>query len=108
MAPNEGVPSSSQYPGTPVQGSGATQPAVPAAAPDPAPVPDAATFNAPQLLGPNNDRTASRTTVDVWNAVYHQPAKTATVSHETARPAAPQRSQAEINAEGWYSVPVTK
>jgi hypothetical protein len=105
LAPGEGAPSSSQYPGVPVDGSNVE---MPPAVPDPAPAADESTFTPPQLLGPFNDRTASRPSVDVWHAVYRQPATAAKVSSATERPTAPQRSQAEIDAEGWYSVPATR
>lgn len=66
-----------------------------------------ASFDAPRLLDPNGvqagDRTANRPTVDVHNAVYRQPARTAAVNTTTARPIA--KTQAEIDMEGWVSVP---
>ncbi len=101
MTPQEAAPAQQSYPGTPV-----TPPAV--AAPDPGPAADDAStyFPAPQLLGPTNDRTANRPTVDVWNAVYHQPAKAASVSTTVAKPAAIVRTRSQIDAEGWQSVPV--
>jgi hypothetical protein len=107
MGATEGAPSSAQYPGTPVEGSGAGAAAeTPPAVPDPAPAADESTLNAPQLLGPFNDQTASRPSVDVWHAVYRQPAAIAKVN-TSAKPA-PPRSQAEVDAEGWYSVPAAR
>jgi hypothetical protein len=103
MGAQEAAPSSSQYPGTPVEGS---TPETPPAVPDPAPAADESTLNAPQLLGPFNDQTASRPSVDVWHAVYRQPAETANVS--TAAKPTSQPSQAEIDAQGWYSVPAAR
>jgi hypothetical protein len=108
IGPNEAAPSEAQYPGTPVDGGGATPDVAPPATPDPAPTGEASTFNAPQLLGPGNDRTANRPSVDVWNAVYQRPVAKATVSHTAKRAVAPQRTQAEIDAEGWYSVPAAR
>jgi hypothetical protein len=56
-------------------------------------------LQAPSLLKPQNDPMANRPTVDVHNAVYRQPARTATrVSTTAAKPAPP------VDANGWYSV----
>jgi len=79
---------------------------------DPGPVKeeaDSSTYyhNAPQLLDPR-DRTAStsnsrrKPTVEVWNAVYRQTATNRQVSQSSSRR---ERSQAEIDAEGWNAVP---
>jgi hypothetical protein len=55
-------------------------------------------LEAPPLLGPQNDRTANRPTVDIHNAVYRQPARQATrVSTTAAKAALP-------DANGWESV----
>lgn len=64
-------------------------------------------YNAPQLLDPR-DRTAVRTyksrrpTVDVRTAVYRNPTPNQRVSQTSGRRA---RTQAEIDADGWSSVP---
>jgi hypothetical protein len=67
-------------------------------------------------LGPQNDRTANRPTVDIHDAVYRQPARKATVGTTTvAKPltpastaapqtAAPQTAAPQTDANGWYSV----
>jgi hypothetical protein len=60
---------------------------------------DPAAFQAPPLLGPQNDRTANRPTVDVHNAVYRQPARAAARVSTTAAKATPT-----VDANGWYSV----
>jgi len=88
LIPNEPAPSRSNYP-------------------DPQPQEDLSTnttFEAPQLLDPN-DRTAQRAssgspTVGVWNAVYRK--SSGRVNQISSKPA---RTQAEIDAEGWQSVP---
>jgi len=64
---------------------------------------DASTYlEPPQLYNPSpKDRTARRgASVEVWNAVYHKPVTTSSVS-ETSD----SRTQAEIDADGWTSVP---
>ncbi|NOZ40847.1 MAG: hypothetical protein GXP24_11560 [Planctomycetes bacterium] len=65
-------------------------------------------YNAPRLLDPR-DRTAARSykqshkpTVEVWTAVYRGPAKHRNISNTNSQP---QRSQAEIDADGWTAVP---
>jgi hypothetical protein len=66
------------------------------------PAADASTsldLQAPPLLGPQNDRTANRPTVDVHNAVYRQPVRAAARVSTTAAKATPQ-----VDANGWYSV----
>jgi hypothetical protein len=96
-----------------VQSSGPEAPAgTPAAAPAanppaPSPQPDdaveatppnkSASFDAPQLLGPVNDKTAHRPTVDVHNAVYRQPARSTNVSTTVA-------AKPAMDANGWYGV----
>jgi hypothetical protein len=55
-------------------------------------------FQAPPLLGPQNDRTAHRPTVDIHNAVYRQPARQA-VRVSTTVAKAPLD-----DANGWESV----
>lgn len=64
------------------------------------------TFQAPPLLGPQNDRTANRPTVDIHDAVYRQPARKATVGTTTvAKPLTPTSTGApQTDANGWYSV----
>lgn len=68
-------------------------------------------YNAPRLLDPR-DRTALRTyksrqpTVDVNTAIYRNDNSRQRVNHTTARRTAPRApTQAEIDAEGWSSVP---
>lgn len=103
MTPQEAAPAGSAYPGIPVAPENS-------AIPDPAPAADDAStyFAPPQLLGPTNDRTANRPTVDVRNAVYHVPAKAANVSTSVAKPVTGARTQAQIDAEGWESVPAAR
>lgn len=104
MTPQEAAPAAGDYPGYPVN------PAPSSPTPDPAPAADdASTYLAPpQLLGPSNDRTANRPTVDVHNAVYRQPATTAAVSSAVAKPVTSVRTEAQIDAEGWESVPASR
>lgn len=59
-------------------------------------------FSAPPLLGPQNDRTANRPTVDIHDAVYRQPVRKATVGTTTV--AKPVTTAAPADANGWYSV----
>jgi hypothetical protein len=75
------------------------EPATPAAG-------DPSTFQAPPLLGPPNNRTANRPTVDIHDAVYRQPARKATVGTTTvAKPLTPASTAApQTDANGWYSV----
>jgi len=76
--------------------------------PDPSPQKDLDTstsFESPQLFDPN-DRTAQRLssdgpTVGVWNAVYHK----STAGQIKQTRGKPARTQAEIDAEGWQSIP---
>jgi hypothetical protein len=73
-------------------------PATPAAS-------DPSTFQAPPLLGPSNNRTANRPTVDIHDAVYRQPARKATVGTTTvAKPLTPASTAPQTDANGWYSV----
>jgi hypothetical protein len=67
---------------------------------------DPSTFQAPPLLGPQNNRTANRPTVDIHDAVYRQPARKATVGTTTvAKPLTPVSTGApQTDANGWYSV----
>lgn len=68
---------------------------------------DTSTFSAPPLLGPQNDRTANRPTVDIHDAVYRQPARKASVGTTTvAKPLTHVSSPAApaTDANGWYSV----
>lgn len=64
-------------------------------------------YNAPQLLDPR-DRTARsssrsrKPTVEVWNAVYREPANHRRVSQSSSPRT---RTQAEIDADGWTAVP---
>ena len=70
------------------------------------PASDTSTFQAPPLLGPQNDRTANRPTVDIHDAVYRQPARKATVGTTTvAKPLTPASTASpQTDANGWYSV----
>jgi hypothetical protein len=71
-----------------------------AAGPEADPAADSSTyFEAPPLLGPQNDRTANRPTVDVHNAVYSRPARQAARVSTTAAKVAPA-----VDANGWYAV----
>ncbi|BBO33035.1 hypothetical protein [Lacipirellula parvula] len=127
LAPNEGAPAAgsqnygAQYPGTKVDG---TTNGTPAATPeakteaeksviepkpmgDADPAGDSATFQAPPLLGPQNNPTANRPTVDIHDAVYRQPARKANVNTTTvAKPATPVStgSAPQTDAYGWYPV----
>lgn len=67
---------------------------------------DTSTFQAPPLLGPQNNRTANRPTVDIHDAVYRQPARKATVgTTSVAKPVTPASTTApQTDANGWYSV----
>ena len=67
---------------------------------------DTSTFQAPPLLGPQNNRTANRPTVDIHDAVYRQPSRKATVGTTTvAKPLTPASTGApQTDANGWYSV----
>lgn len=74
---------------------------------EPAAETDTSSFSAPPLLGPSNDRTANRPTVDIHDAVYRQPARKASVGTTTvAKPLTPVSSPAApaTDANGWYSV----
>jgi hypothetical protein len=62
-------------------------------------------FQAPPLLGPQNDRTANRPTVDVHNAVYSQPVRQARASTTAAKMATQSSARPATDANGWYSVP---
>lgn len=75
------------------------EPATPAAS-------EPSALQAPPLLGPQNDRTANRPTVDIHDAVYRQPARKATVGTTTvAKPLTPASTAAsQTDANGWYSV----
>ncbi|MBX3433506.1 MAG: hypothetical protein KF847_09310 [Pirellulales bacterium] len=74
--------------------------------PDPAPAQeeDAAASYYPQLLKPANDRTASRPSADVWNAVYQRPARQDQVSTSAAATEAQprERTSSELNADLWH------
>ncbi|MBX3426982.1 MAG: hypothetical protein KF688_14995 [Pirellulales bacterium] len=73
---------------------------------DPAPVEeeDAAASHYPSLLKPANDRTASRPSVDVWNAVYQRPARQDQVSTSAAATEVQsrERTSAELNSDLWH------
>jgi hypothetical protein len=62
-------------------------------------------LEAPPLIGPLNDRTANRPTVDVRTAIYRRPAPASSIGASTLRSAAKQPTQAEIDAEGWAASP---
>jgi len=106
LVPNEPAPAQSNYPATGT-GQGTVDPLDPI--PEVSPNTDT-TFEAPRLFDPS-DRTAQRSssngpTVDVWNAVYQK-----TGSERVKQMAFQQtngkssRTQAEIDADGWQSVP---
>jgi hypothetical protein len=57
-------------------------------------------FNAPQLLAPTNDRTASAPTVDIHTAVYRRPVGASSVS--TAKPM--QSAAPAVDATPWTAV----
>jgi hypothetical protein len=132
LAPNEPAPGSANYGGTSSGTTGAagttsgTQEATGAGA-APSPLPDdgdgaasepgtgaeskpsdASTFyefpEAPPLMGPQNDRTAHRPTVDVHNAVYRRPVRNANVSTTVAKPATTSSQASAGNGGGWYSI----
>lgn len=103
LTPQEAAPLRSNYPDvTP-----------PVSTPDPGPATqpsDSSTYFEPPALFIPGDRTASAETakpinrapsVNVWNAVYRQPVEVDNVSTDGAS----LRSQAEIDAVGWSSVP---
>jgi len=110
LSPNEPVPSQSNYP-TPTPAGTSGQSENNFVDPQPLESPNTNTsFEAPRLLDPS-DRTAQRPrsngpTVDVWNAVYHKSSNdkgNETPIHQTS--GKPTRTQAEIDADGWQSVP---
>ncbi len=89
LAPNEGAPSGSQYESNRMEIE--EKPVEPA----PLPADDASTyFEAPKLFSPQ-DRSASRPSVDVHDAVYRQPAAYRGVS---------DASPVEVDANGWYAI----
>jgi nicotinate-nucleotide--dimethylbenzimidazole phosphoribosyltransferase len=69
---------------------------------------DTSTFyefpEAPPLMGPQNDRTAHRPTVEVHNAVYRRPVRNANVSTTVAKPATSSSQTSAGNGGGWYSI----
>ncbi len=93
LGPNEQVPTQSNYPSlkpTPA-------PVPESSAPEAAPADSNTLLEAPRLLDPR-DRTASRPSVDVWNAVYSQPVTRQAVSQTSYKPT-------NTDADGWSSVP---
>jgi hypothetical protein len=106
LTPQEAAPLRSNYPDvTPPQGTQQTDPG-PAAEEDKSS--KSSTYFEPPALYIPTDRTAEEETVkpanrapsvNVWNAVYRQQVDADNVSTTTAR------SQAEIDAAGWSSVP---
>ena len=127
LAPHEGTPSTALYPNSTTTGTaGSTPAATPETKPadatkteaektilqpqpldDADPAGDKATFQAPQLLYPQNNPTANRPTVDIHDAVYRQPARKANVNTTTvAKPATPVStgSAPQTDAYGWYQV----
>lgn len=123
LNPEEPTPATSQYPPASAPAtSGADGAAKPAEAAEseksiiPKPLTDGdeptapaasdpSTFQAPPLLGPQNNRTANRPTVDIHDAVYRQPARKATVGTTTvAKPLTPASTAPQTDANGWYSV----
>ena len=105
LTPQEAAPLRSNYPDvTPPE---STQQIDPGPATETKPTESSTYFEPPALFIPN-DRTAERETVkpvsrapsvNVWNAVYRQQVDADNVSTTTGR------SQAEIDASGWSSVP---
>lgn len=90
LAPDEGAPSGSQFETNRME--------IDESPADPAPLPeeDASTyFEAPKLFSPQ-DRSASRPSVDVRDAVYRRPAVYQGVS---------QSVDVDTDANGWYAVP---
>jgi hypothetical protein len=111
LGADEVVPdaATSPYPANRPQGEAGAQPpadggVTPSPAADDATADPNAALEAPQLLNPRNDLRANRPTVDVHHAVYRQAAATQRVSPAAARTTV-KKTQAEIDAEGWYSVP---
>lgn len=105
LTPQEAAPLRSDYPP-------ASDPASDEVVPqnDPGPSESSTYFEAPKLFNPQ-DRTAQNNSnrakpinrspsVDVWTAVYSKPVTTDNISTTTTK-----RSQAEIDAAGWHSVP---
>ncbi|WP_148073211.1 hypothetical protein [Bythopirellula goksoeyrii] len=105
LTPQEAAPLRSDYPP-------ASDPASDDVVPqnDPGPSESSTYFEAPKLFNPQ-DRTAQNNSnrakpinrspsVDVWTAVYSKPVTTDNISTTTTK-----RSQAEIDAAGWHSVP---
>jgi hypothetical protein len=87
LKPDEAIPGDSLY-NTQRQESGD-------GSDDPSPDPDSSTFlEPPQLINPN-DRSASRPTVEVHNAVYRQPVANHAVNHAPAQ---------EVDEHGWSAV----
>lgn len=111
LSPSEPVPNQSNYsPPAAIEGQGA-QDSGEQGNVDPIPAADAdssdtsTSFEAPKLFDPR-DRTAqhpgsNQPTVDVRNAVY----RGSTSETLSATSYGPTTIQAEIDAEGWYSVP---
>lgn len=127
LAPHEGTPSTALYPNSSTTGAAGSAPATtPESKPadatkteaektilqphpmdDADPAGDKATLQAPQLLNPQNNRTANRPTVDIHDAVYRQPARKENVNTTTvAKPATPvsTASAPQTDAYGWYPV----
>lgn len=91
LAPNETIPDSSRYESQRQESIDTTT--------DPEPVTDSSTyFEAPKLFNPR-DRSASRPTVDVHNAVYRQPVTNHAASHVPAK---------EVDEHGWSAVSVER
>ncbi len=103
LTPQEAAPLRSDYPP-------ASNDVTPPKDPGPEGSDSSTYFEAPKLFIPG-DRTANNNasqnkpinrspSVDVWTAVYTKPVATDNISTTAA-----ERSQAEIDAEGWHSVP---
>ncbi len=87
LRPDERIPASTRYPSESPESDDTSN--------DPSPEADASTYlEAPRLFNPR-DRSASRPTVDVHNAVYRQPVTNHAASHAPAR---------EVDAYGWSAV----
>ncbi|TWU28163.1 hypothetical protein Pla144_14500 [Bythopirellula polymerisocia] len=104
LTPQEAAPLRSDYPPE-------SDDVTPSSDPGPAGSESSTYFEAPKLFNPQ-DRTAQHETakpinrspsVDVWTAVYSKRVATDNISTTTA-----PRSQAEIDAAGWHSLPADR
>jgi hypothetical protein len=110
LTPQEAAPLQSRYPDVTPPANSPLKQQDPGPAAEEKATESSSYFEAPALFIPG-DKTAENTvkpvnrapSVDVWNAVYRGPAKNDNVSTTTYK--AEARTQAEIDAEGWSSVP---